>query len=83
MKPTPIRRKYRAMRVYKTRPAGWPTIFTDLRIEKGVTLLEVSKATGVNTASINYYEQGIRSPKLTTAEKLLNFYGYELEAMPK
>lgn len=50
----------------------------DVNDGKGITLKEVSKATGVMEHTISSIEKNKGNPKLGTILKLAKFYGYEL-----
>lgn len=47
----------------------------ELRLEKGVSLDQMSNGTGLNRATINNYENGKTEPKLKTWLKLANYFG--------
>ena len=50
----------------------------DMNDGKGITLKEVSEATGVMEHTISSIEKNKGNPKLETILKLTEFYGYEL-----
>lgn len=49
-----------------------------LRIEKGLTLDDIQKQTGINRATYNNYESGKTEPKLETWMNLSNFFNVPL-----
>ncbi|WP_445494621.1 helix-turn-helix domain-containing protein [Photorhabdus sp. SF281] len=52
-----------------------------IRIEKGLTISEVSKATSVDIGNLSRIERGIQSPSLDTAEKLSRYFKGEINEM--
>ena len=50
-----------------------------LRSERGMTLLQVSKATGLAISTLHSLEKGEREPTLATAFKLALFFGLPVE----
>ena len=47
----------------------------ELRKEKSMTLLQVSKALDMPLGTYANYEQGVREPSLSTLNLLCDFYG--------
>lgn len=47
----------------------------NLRIEKGLTMLQLANALGMSESTISFYESGDRTPGLETCEKICNFFG--------
>lgn len=45
-----------------------------LRLEKGLTLKEVSQAIGIHLMTYAHYEHGDREPSIETLKKLCDFY---------
>ena len=62
---------------------GFPAMITDLRIDSGLTLPELSAAVGISTSVLSCWERGQTSPNLRTLERLMDFYGYEWDWMKK
>lgn len=62
-----------------------------LRIEKGYTLEDIERKTGIKRSTYNNYENGNTEPKLATWEKLADFFqvslpfiqGYDSEVQQK
>ncbi|OWO86981.1 transcriptional regulator [Photorhabdus luminescens] len=52
-----------------------------IRMEKGLTISEVSKATSVDIGNLSRIERGIQSPSLDTAEKLSRYFQGEISEM--
>lgn len=48
-----------------------------LRVNKGLSLSQVSKDTGLSVASISYYESGRRYPSVAVGKKLVAYFGVE------
>ena len=49
-------------------------LFTEKRIERGLTQRDVAKSIGVSTDTIQSIETGRRNPSLDVIEKLCTFY---------
>ena len=45
-----------------------------LRLEKGLTLKEVSQALGIHLMTYAHYEHGDREPSISTLKQLCDFY---------
>ncbi|MCC8384611.1 helix-turn-helix domain-containing protein [Photorhabdus laumondii subsp. laumondii] len=52
-----------------------------IRIEKGLTISEVSRATSVDIGNLSRIERGVQSPSLDTAEKLSCYFKGEVSEM--
>lgn len=48
-----------------------------VRERRGLTLKQVSEATGIPASTLNQYENGKHKPKKEALEKLSNYYGVE------
>ncbi|MCX4384855.1 MAG: helix-turn-helix transcriptional regulator [Clostridia bacterium] len=46
----------------------------ELRIEKGLRLIDVANAVGLTLMAISNYEQGIREPSIAILIKLCDFF---------
>lgn len=53
------------------------------RIEKELSMDEVTKLTGVAKSTISEMESGKKSPTVTTINKVIEAYGYELRIVKK
>lgn len=51
----------------------------ELRMEKGLTLDDVQRQTGIKCGTYNNYENGTTEPKLETWQKLANFFEVPVE----
>lgn len=51
----------------------------ELRMEKGLTLDDVQRQTGIKRGTYNNYENGTTEPKLETWQKLANFFEVPVE----
>lgn len=51
----------------------------ELRENRSLTQLKLSRQTGINRASISHYEKGRREPDFETLDKLANFFGVSLD----
>jgi transcriptional regulator with XRE-family HTH domain len=49
-----------------------------LRQEKGLTLIEVEKLSGINNVQLNEFETGKHIPGVTNRKMLENFYGEKI-----
>ena len=49
--------------------------FERLLKERGVNANQVSKATGISTATLTYWKQGKYTPKVDKLAKIKNFFG--------
>lgn len=47
----------------------------ELRIEKGLTLKQVSSALNLTLSAYSNYEQGIREPSVEIIKRICNFFG--------
>ncbi|OCQ53596.1 helix-turn-helix protein [Photorhabdus australis subsp. thailandensis] len=52
-----------------------------IRIEKGLTISEVSRAISVDVGNLSRIERGIQIPSLDTAEKLSRYFHGEISEM--
>lgn len=52
-----------------------------LRMERGLSLRDLEKETGVNKTSLSEYENGQSDPALKTAKVLSDFFGESLDYM--
>lgn len=62
------------------RPASWPDMLHELRTERGLSSRSVAMQSGVARHVVLNAERGTNIT-VRTLERLLNFYGYELDAM--
>ncbi len=51
----------------------------DLRTEKGLSQRELAKAVGLKPSTIAMYELGERTPSLSNATKIAQFFGVPVE----
>jgi transcriptional regulator with XRE-family HTH domain len=70
-------------RPHNKRSAGFPAMITELRLEAGLTIVELAAEVGISSSVLSYWERGHTSPNLRTLERLMNFYGYEWDWMKK
>lgn len=57
--------------------------YARLRDEKGVTDYEVAKQTGVATATLTSWKQGIYQPKIDKMMAIAKYFGVSLEELVK
>lgn len=57
--------------------------YSKLRDEKGVTDYRVSQETGVSTATLTSWKQGIYSPKVDKLQKIAAFFEVSIEELLK
>ncbi len=55
--------------------------YSAIRDEKGVTDYQVSKATGVATATISEWKKGTYTPKLEKLMKIADYFGVTIDAL--
>lgn len=55
------------------------TVLKNLRIEKGLTQIELANALNISRSTIGMYEQGKREPNLETQEKIARFFGVSID----
>ena len=51
----------------------------ELRIERGLSLAELSEAATINIASLSRWENGINGPKINELVKLAQFFGVSID----
>ena len=61
----------------------WGELIKKLREERGVTQRTLATEAGVNRSTLRRIEAGLTSGDMETVEKVLNFLGYELEALDR
>ncbi|MFG3439897.1 helix-turn-helix transcriptional regulator [Nonomuraea sp. NPDC047897] len=59
------------------------TQLRDLRLDRGLTQLEVASEIGVAQSALCFWENGGRTPTLTRVTELAAFHGYKLTLTPK
>lgn len=57
--------------------------YEKLRDDKGVTDYEVSKQTGIATATLTSWKQGVYTPKADKMLKLAEYFGVPVETLIK
>lgn len=67
----------RAKRVWYCHSTVTPAGAKRVRKRRGLTLKQVSEATGIPQTTISQYENGKRKPKREALEKLSNYYGVD------
>ena len=55
--------------------------YEKLRDDKGVTDYEVSKQTGIATATLTSWKQGVYTPKVDKMLKLAEYFGVPVETL--
>lgn len=45
-----------------------------LRVERGITMLQLAKALGMSESTISFYESGDRTPSFEACGKICNFF---------
>lgn len=53
--------------------------YSAIRDEKGVTDYQVSKATGVATATISEWKKGTYTPKIDKLKKIADYFGVSID----
>ncbi len=53
----------------------------ELRLEKGKSLLDVEKATGLSNQNISRWERNVVTPNIDACVKLAEYYGVSLEEL--
>ena len=61
----------------------WGALIKKLREERGVTQRTLAIEAEVNRSTLRRIEAGLTSGDMETVEKVLNFLGYELEALDR
>jgi transcriptional regulator with XRE-family HTH domain len=61
----------------------WGELIRKLREERGVTQRTLASQAGVNRSTLRRIEAGLTSGDMETVEKVLNYLGYELEALDR
>lgn len=61
----------------------WGSLIRELREERGISQRELSKVVQVNRATLRLIEAGRTPGQIDTIEKLLAYFGYELEALDR
>ena len=49
-----------------------------LRVERGITMMQLAKALGMSESTISFYESGDRTPSFEACGKICNFFGCDL-----
>ena len=62
---------------------SWGALLNDLRRENGISQRGLAQKTGLSRSTIRCIESGGFKQALEPLETLLDFYGYELEAVIK
>ena len=60
----------------------WCNVLKKLRIEQGLTLMELSLRTGVTQSYLSRLENGKHTVSIAKLDKILNALGHELEIVP-
>ncbi len=55
--------------------------YAKLRDEKGITDYRVSQETGISTATLTSWKQGLYVPKVDKLLKIANFFGISIEEL--
>ncbi len=55
------------------------SVFAELMKERGVTALDVSKATGIHTSTLTDWKKGRYTPKEDKRRKIADYFGVSLE----
>jgi transcriptional regulator with XRE-family HTH domain len=61
----------------------WGTLIRDLREKQGITQRALSARSGVNRKTLRAIEEGRTTGYIDTIEAVLDYLGYELEAMER
>lgn len=61
----------------------WGTLIRDLRTERGLSQRKLAELAGVNRKTLRAIENGTTAGDIELIEKLLDFFGYELEAFAR
>ena len=54
-------------------------VFEKLLAERGVTAYQVAQATGIETATLTHWKQGLYKPKIDKIMKIADYFGVPLE----
>lgn len=57
--------------------------FKQLLDERGVTAYQVAKETGISTATLTQWKQGLYTPKVDKIMKIADYFGVTLEYFVK
>lgn len=57
--------------------------YAELRDRKGVTDYKVAQETGVSTATLTSWKQGVYTPKVDKLMKIANYFGIGIEELIK
>jgi transcriptional regulator with XRE-family HTH domain len=57
------------------------TVLSTKRKERGLSMRQVEKATGISPARLSLYERALVEPKVTRALKLAKFYNTTVECL--
>ena len=71
-------------RIRKATPKEWrfsPESLSQHRAARGLTQAQLAKLAGITRPLISWYETGVKTPRLSTAYKLAEALGVELEAL--
>ena len=55
--------------------------YAKLRDEKGVTDYKVSQETGISTATLTSWKQGVYTPKVDKLLKIADYFGISIEEL--
>lgn len=58
-------------------------VFEKLLAERGVTAYQVSQATGIETATLTHWKQGLYQPKVDKIMLIASYFGVPLETFYK
>ena len=66
-----------------TKPSFWGKLVTELQEEHGISERELSRVTDLNRSTLRKLKRGeSQTTRVSNIEKLLDFFGYELRALP-
>ena len=71
------------MIIEKTGNAWWADSLKNMRKYHKMTLDDVENATGIAKSYLSQLENGRHDVKMSTVEKIVDVYGYELTIKPK
>ncbi|MDE7079935.1 MAG: helix-turn-helix domain-containing protein [Clostridia bacterium] len=56
-------------------------ILKEIRLERGKTLLDIEKATGISNSNLSRWENGKVIPSILFCEQLADYYGISLDEL--
>lgn len=65
----------------RSSPNFWGNLIAQLRSEQGISQRQLAAGVHVNRGTLRRIEDGSTTGDIETVEKVLNFLGYELDAM--